>query len=143
MSKTILKGIVHNIFPVESFTNFEKRIMYLKESGGGNMWELTFEQNDVNILDSFVPGQAVICQVEIRGREWTKNGASRVFNTLKCVMVQHDQQANDTRLNHGATVPPPPEQSGQYQQSLTPPPPPPRGQINYNPQSDFLDDAPV
>lgn len=87
----VLTGTIDTIFPSEVKGNFEKRLMWLKENDAAkpNVWQVQFDNNDGEILDKFKPGQSVICQIELKGFKWIKNGTTNVFNTLKCTMIKH------------------------------------------------------
>lgn len=85
-----ITGTITDIFPVQTFGNFEKRVAWVQEETTGrypNQFEIEFQQNDVNTLDSFVPGDVVECKIDVRGKKWEKNGKSGVINTLKCFEI--------------------------------------------------------
>jgi hypothetical protein len=82
-----ITGHITDIFPTESFGNFEKRVAWVAEVSGDrypNTYALEFQQNDVNQLDHVSPGDLVECKVDVKGKKWEKGGKSGVINVLKC-----------------------------------------------------------
>lgn len=45
--------------------------------------EIEFNQEKVTLLDGLVPGQKVKIDVNLKGREWEKEGVVSVFNKLE------------------------------------------------------------
>jgi len=86
MANIELKGKITSIFPVEKYGNFEKRVVWIKETEGQypSTWAIEFQQGKVNEPDSFRDGDLVSCKIEIAGKHWEKNGKEGVINTLKC-----------------------------------------------------------
>jgi len=107
---TTITGKILDIFPAELYGNFEKRVCWVEETEGEypNTYSLEFWQGDCNKLDSYKPGDAVSCKVDIRGRKWTKNGKEGVINTLKCWSISKQgatqQQANATQQAQHSTA---------------------------------------
>lgn len=107
-----IKGEITDVFPAELVTsNFEKRVAWVKEVDVQypNTYPLEFHQNDVNLLDNFVPGDLVTCKVDVRGRQWTKNGKSGCMLTLKCWRIDRTGSASrpapSTRQQTGGIPP--------------------------------------
>lgn len=88
MQNAILTGKITDIFPAEPITErFEKRVfrMERREEKFTHTYELEFYNRACQDLDSYKVGQAVECEVEIRGRKAvTKQGEERVYTTLSC-----------------------------------------------------------
>lgn len=83
-------GTIVTIFPVETFGNFEKRVVWVLDSSGKfpNTYAVEFWQNDVNMMDSYRAGDNVEMSIDVRGNHWKKNGKEGVINTLKCWRVE-------------------------------------------------------
>lgn len=98
MPNITLTGRIKRIFPAEIRGNFESRVMWLEETEGQypHTYNLEFHQGACNKLDNFVAGQTVTCQVDVRGRYWSKDGREGVMNTLKCWKIDADQPARPT-----------------------------------------------
>jgi hypothetical protein len=45
--------------------------------------QLEFIQDKCSLLDTYSVGQMVAVSINIKGREWTKDGVTRYFNTLQ------------------------------------------------------------
>ena len=98
-----ISGILHKVFEATVSRNgFEKRLFWLKESDGRNMWQLEAHQGMSNELLRFTPGQAVSCQVEIQGREWVQEGKERVTNTLRCWKIEAADFEMDRQVKRAA-----------------------------------------
>jgi Domain of unknown function (DUF3127) len=94
--KTILNGVITEIYPSEIYGSFEKRVFHLQQSDVEKYpqtWALECQQGDCNMLDKFKTGQVVSCHIEIRGKAWAKNGRAGVINTLKCTKIDRVGQA--------------------------------------------------
>jgi hypothetical protein len=63
-------GVIEDIFPSETYGNFEKRIAWIKEGEGKSAQVLSVEfwQGDVNILDDFRNGDKVLVFCQVRGK---------------------------------------------------------------------------
>ena len=81
-----IKGTIKNVFPSETFGNFEKRVFWVTEDEGQypNTFQLEMQQAGCATLDAYKPGDQVDCSVDVKGRHSEKNGKEYVFNTLKC-----------------------------------------------------------
>ena len=99
-AKATLSGIITDIFPVETFGNFEKRVFWLKETDAERFpehYSVECHQGDVNILDNFKTGQHVKVQIDIRGKKWSKNGKDSVFVTLKAWKIETADASNSSQ----------------------------------------------
>lgn len=107
----LIQGVITDIFPSETFGNFEKRVAWVQETDVQypNHYSVEFHQGDANTLDNFVPGDRVNCSVDVRGRKWEKNGKAGCMNTLKCWKIERvSQQAKSvpsTRQQTGGIPP--------------------------------------
>lgn len=85
MPKFTVRGIIKRIFDAEVKGNFEKRKLWVEETGVQypQFFDIEFQQGDCNKLDAFRPGQEVTVSIDMRGRYWEKDGKEYVFTTLK------------------------------------------------------------
>lgn len=112
MNNTItLSGKIETIFPVETYGNIEKRVIWISEQGVQypNTWSLEFIQGQVNILDNYKSGDLVVCKVDIKGRYWQKGDRSGVITTLKCWAIE--RQAGQPAQQQAAPRPQPAPQA--------------------------------
>jgi hypothetical protein len=118
-----ITGKITDIFPAEIFGNFEKRVAWVLEQDVQfpNHYPLEFQQGFANELDHFVPGDLVVCDVDVRGRKWDKGGKSGCMATLKCWKIQRvgtaPQPTRSTRQQTGGI----PHQDNAHQQNTPPP----------------------
>lgn len=84
-----LSGVIANIFPEETFGNFTKRVFWLKQINVQYPMHYALElwYDDIEALKKFKVGEGVICEVEVRGNKWSKNGREGVMNILKCTGI--------------------------------------------------------
>lgn len=89
MSTIKLTGILTDIFPAQNVTpQFTKRTFWVKEPDTNQYpqhWEVEMHNEDIKRLQGFAPGDLVEVEVEVRGRQYTRNGSKNIFNSLKCV----------------------------------------------------------
>jgi single-strand DNA-binding protein len=86
-----IEGQIIDIFPVETYgNNFNKRVAWVQEIGVQypNTYPLEFQQMHTALLDRHVPGDKVRCSVDLRGRQWEKNGKKGCMVTLKCWQIE-------------------------------------------------------
>jgi hypothetical protein len=63
--------------------DFKSRAVHLKTEGQFvQTLEIQFNQGNVTLLDGIVPGQKVNITVNLKGREYIKEGNPLVFNSL-------------------------------------------------------------
>lgn len=117
-----ITGKITDIFPSETFGNFEKRVAWVVEEGMQypNHYPLEFQQGFANELDHYVPGDQVVCDVDVRGRKWEKNGKAGCMATLKCWKIERvgggQKAPRSTRQQTGGI------DNAHQQQQSTPPP---------------------
>jgi|ERR1044072_3151442 hypothetical protein len=89
-AKVTLSGKIKTIFNAEVYGNFEKRVMWLKETVDQypQTYSIEFHQGDCNVLDAFKEGDEVQCSINLRGRHWEKNGKEGVMNTFQCWRIK-------------------------------------------------------
>lgn len=86
---TILSGIVHTVFPIEQYGNFTKQRFWLKQVNVKypQIWEIEFHHDDVDSIKrkGVDDNKTIIdCEIEVRGRLWSKGGREGVMNQLIC-----------------------------------------------------------
>lgn len=51
--------------------------------------EIQFSQDRTDLIEPYNVGQEVVCDINLRGRQWTDNqGEVKTFNTLECWKIQ-------------------------------------------------------
>jgi len=84
-----LTGILTDIFPIETRSNFTKRSFWLKEPDTERYpqhWEIELHNADVERLKGMESGDRLEVEVEIRGHKYTDRAHNnRVFVSLKCI----------------------------------------------------------
>lgn len=85
-AKITLKGTIKRIAATVNVTDkFRKRELWLEETGDhAQTFNLEFHQDACNALDNYSSGDTVECQINLRGRYWSKGGKEGVMNTLQC-----------------------------------------------------------
>lgn len=81
-----ITGKVKQVFPTETKGNFTFRVLWLAtelESQYPQILEIQAAGNKVSILDGLNEGDEVTCHLNLRGREWSNNGTTKVFNTIQ------------------------------------------------------------
>lgn len=54
--------------------------------------QLELHQDRCDIIDAYSVGQEVVCDINLRGREWSSPlGEVKYFNTIVCWKIQHKQ----------------------------------------------------
>ena len=54
--------------------------------------QLELHQDKCDIIDAYSVGQEVVCDINLRGREWSNPlGETKYFNTIVCWKIQHKQ----------------------------------------------------
>jgi hypothetical protein len=91
-----LSGKIREIFPTESFgqfeKKFEKRVIWLEEVAEkyANTYSLELWGTDCPMADSYNVGDYVTCYIDIKGKFYEKNGKEGVINSLKCWNFEKD-----------------------------------------------------
>lgn len=92
MNTIKLIGILTDIFHVETFDKFEKRVFWLKQSDAERYpqhWQLELHNQDVDQLNGMQTGDTLECEVEIRGKKYSKyKDHESIMVTLKCVGIR-------------------------------------------------------
>lgn len=86
---TKLRRILTDVFPVETFKNFTKRVFWMKQPDTERYpehWQLELHGDEWKRIDQFKVGTWLEAEVEIRGRKW-RNSQNResIIMSLKCV----------------------------------------------------------
>lgn len=89
---TKLQGILTDVFPVETTPKFSKKVFWIKQPDTERYpqhWSLELHGQDVERLKGIKIGDALECEVEIRGRKYKRrSGAGEdIFITLKCIGI--------------------------------------------------------
>lgn len=108
-----LTGTVKKVHETETKGNFTFRKLWIT-TDGNTPYPQTIELqcNKPELLNSLQPGQEVTCHINLRGREWEKDGKVTVFHTLQVWKVeaaqatqpqyaQNIQAAGNTNVQHG------------------------------------------
>lgn len=88
-----IKGILTDIFPPENFSNFAKRVFWLKEPDRERFpqhWEVELHNDDMKRLDQFKVGDHLEVEIELRGKKYTKRGtySESIILSLKAIGIQ-------------------------------------------------------
>ena len=88
MSTIKLIGYLTDVFQVETFPNFAKRVFWLKEPDTErypNHWELELHTHDINEIGKYEIGDRLECEVEVRGRKYiNRRKEESIGLSLKC-----------------------------------------------------------
>lgn len=91
MATIKLVGILTDVFPVEIFTNFTKKVFWLKEPDIERYpqhWAIELHGNDVERLKGIATGDRLECFCEIRGKKFNRrNGEEDIITTIKCIGI--------------------------------------------------------
>lgn len=94
MSNTIkLTGILTDVFQVEVFPDFTKKVFWLKEPDSERYpqhWSIELHQQDTERLKGIQLGYRLECECEVRGKKYKKRNTNEesIFVTLKCVGIR-------------------------------------------------------
>lgn len=117
-------GKVKQVFPEETRGNFTFRMIWIVTNDQyPQTIEIHFAQQKTALLDGINTDDEVTIDFNLRGREWSKDGKTSVFNTVQGWKITKTQSA----LSHTSTV-----HSG-----VNAP-----GAGYYNPTPDNVDDLP-
>jgi len=68
---------------------FKKREFVVETSGEYPQYiQLECTQDKTSILDTYKVGDSVDVSINIRGREWTKDGVTKYFNTIEAWRIE-------------------------------------------------------
>ena len=90
-----VQGTIKEIFETNQISEkFKKRevVVTTKEQYPQDII-MQFTQDKCNILDKYNVGEDVEVHVNLRGRGWTKNGATKYFNTLEAWRINKLSEA--------------------------------------------------
>lgn len=81
---TKITGIIKTVFPVETFGNFTKQVIWIEEveQNFNNTYEVEFIKNRIKELEGFKSGDLVEIEADVQGRYVSKNGKEYVFNSI-------------------------------------------------------------
>lgn len=85
MSNLTVEGRVKQVFPAETRGTFTFRVLWLVIDEGSQYpqtIEVQFAQAKAALLDNVNEGDTVTVHFNLRGREWTKDNKTSVFNTV-------------------------------------------------------------
>jgi len=82
--------------------DYKSRTFFLEEIKDqyASTWSLELSGDKVSIIDTYKLGDMVDCKIDIVGKEYTKDGVLKVFNSLKCFgiyKVAGSQNNNSTQ----------------------------------------------
>lgn len=88
-----LAGLVTDIFPIEFYNNFNKRIFWLKQPDTERYpqhWAIELHNQDCDRLKGIKVGDKVEAEVEIRGKLITRkrDNEESIILALKCIGLQ-------------------------------------------------------
>jgi single-stranded DNA-binding protein len=82
-----LEGVIKVIGTTQQVSDsFKKRDIVIETADQYPQFiEIQFVQDKVSVLDQYKPGENVVIDINIRGREWTnpKDGVIKYFNTIQ------------------------------------------------------------
>lgn len=87
---------------------FKKREFVLTDNSSQYPQHITFQltQDKCGLIDSYNVGDQIKVSFNLRGREWTKNGETRYFNTLEAWRLERASQGNDSAPMTERDIPP-------------------------------------
>jgi hypothetical protein len=81
----VVTGVVVRVLDTKSTgaNEFKSRAVHVKTEGQyAQTLEIQFNQGNVTLLDGIVPGQKANITLNLKGREYDKEGNTLVFNSL-------------------------------------------------------------
>ena len=101
--KTTIKGQIMEIGPTQQISEkFQKRNVVIKTNDAEypQIYGCELVQDKCALADKFAPGEQVIAECDIRGREWTNpQGIKKYFISLNIWLLKLDQET-------GVDIPP-------------------------------------
>ncbi|MBS1548184.1 MAG: DUF3127 domain-containing protein [Bacteroidetes bacterium] len=119
MASVTINGTVKVVGKTQQISEkFSKRELVITETGGQFPQHIPveFTQGDTNMLDPFAPGDEVTVTCFVNGREWTRDGATKYFLSLKGNRIEKIGAAPQARPAT-ASAPPPPSMADMPQAS--------------------------
>lgn len=86
-----LTGVITDIFPVETFPNFSKKVFWLKEPDTERYpqhWAIELHTIDIDRLKGMDIGDRLECEVEVRGRKYKRGYEEAIAMSLRCVGIR-------------------------------------------------------
>lgn len=108
MAVVRLIGVLTDVFPPEFFSNFTKKVFWLKEPDTERypqQWQLELHQNDIDRLKGIAIGDRLECEVEIRGKKWSSSRGEGVTNTLRCIGILVISRSETVAGSLGSYIP--------------------------------------
>jgi hypothetical protein len=86
----IITGVIKEIFPVETYGNFSKRVIWVEETDQQypQTYPVEFHNARTCETDPYDLGSKVTCKCDLRGRKWDKAGKTGVIMALSCWDIQ-------------------------------------------------------
>lgn len=104
-----LVGILTDVFPIETYPNFSKKVFWLKQPDTERQpqhWELELHTADVKRLYGINIGDTLECEVEIRGKKYKRRDSSEaIITSLKCVGIRVLAKLETVKGKVGGYVP--------------------------------------
>lgn len=96
MDSCKLQGILTDVFPVENFSNFSKKVFWLRQPDterNPQHWAIELHTHDIDRLKGIKIGDRLECEIDIQGRKYKKKnsaylGEEAVAVSLKCVGIR-------------------------------------------------------
>lgn len=106
MSET-LKGVITRIGAVEERPYQDKvyksrKFRIKTQDQYPQVFEMEVPEAKMSMLDSYKEGDQVTAHINLRGREWAKDGKEGVFLSIQCWKLEKDG-AGTTSYGNGAT----------------------------------------
>lgn len=104
-----LRGILTDVFPVEHFNSFAKRVFWLEQPHTERYpqhWQIELHQDDCKRIDSCQIGDTLEVEVEIRGKKYTgRDRQEKIIVTLKCLGIQIMERLGTPKTTLGQYTP--------------------------------------
>lgn len=97
-----VKGTLKTVFEIVDVTaSFKKRefvVSTIEQYPQHIILQLT--QNNVDVIDAYKIGQEIVCDINLRGREWVNpQGETKYFNSIVCWKIQPSEPHNKQTKN--------------------------------------------
>jgi hypothetical protein len=108
MATIKITGKLVNVFPVETFGTFEKRIIWVDEGAENfnNVWEFELWKADVQMVENYSVGDVLTFSVDVRGKKYFSNKTQKeaIINSLKCWNITKEGSSYKEDSNTAFTV---------------------------------------
>ncbi len=112
MASVTINGTVKVVGTTQKVSEkFSKRELVVSESGTQfpQLIPVEFTQGNTSMLDGFAPGDEVTVTCFVNGREWTRDGVTKYFLSLKGDRIEKTVgRAQPAPVAARAAAPPPP-----------------------------------